>query len=245
MFTFFHRRKKIVVDCFTADSLAYEYAPIIRGSKAFPKWWTKLPITDVNDINFSLEQKNMRKCYGFLELYKRSFVVPCWTDFRFKVTPNNGYSWFMNFKSPGSEPIEHPKSQYEGGFNDYYHTKLQSPWHVREKSGVHFLFTAATWNLENYDFLIPPGILEYGINHATNINILMPKKKTDYSFFIPVGKPLVHIIPVADNVKIEIQNHLVTQNEIIKLFPPPATLRGIFPLFDIKKNEKKCPFRFS
>jgi hypothetical protein len=61
MFTFFHRRKKIVVDCFTTDAFAYDYAPITRGSKAFPDWWTKLPIADVNDIDFSIEKFNMKR----------------------------------------------------------------------------------------------------------------------------------------------------------------------------------------
>jgi len=242
MFTFFHRRKKVIVDCFTADSFAYEYAPIIRGPKAFPNWWTKLPIADVNDINFSFEQRNMRRCYGFLELYKRSIVIPSWTDMRFKITPDKGYTWL---KTSGPDPIEHSKNQYQGGFDNYYHSKLSSPWMLKEKTGLHFLFTSAIWNLENYDFLIPPGILEYDVNHATNVNILIPKKKTEYSFFIPVGKPLVHIIPIVDNAKIEIQNHFVTQNELNRLFPPPTTLRGIYPLLDMKRKEKKCPFGFS
>jgi hypothetical protein len=241
MFTFFHRRKKIVVDCFTSDGFAFEYAPIIRGPKAFPNWWTKLPVADPEDTDFSLEKKNMRKCYGFLELYKRSFIVPSWTDFRFKVTPDKGYTWL---KSSGMDPVEHPKTQYENGFNDYYHSKLNSPWMLKEKTGVHFLFTAATWNLENYDFLIPPGVMEFGVNHATHINILMPKKKIEYSFFVPVAKPLVHLIPVS-NLKIEIRNHLISSDEMIRKFPVPSTMRGIFPLLDIKRNEKKCPFGFS
>ncbi len=240
MFTFFHRRKKIVVDCFTSNGFAFEYAPIVRGPKAFPNWWTKLPFSDPEDIDFSLEKKNMRKCYGFLELYKRSIIIPSWTDIRFNVSPEKGYTWL---KSAGPDPIEHGKSQYEGGFNDYYHSKLTSPWMFKEKSGIHFLFTASTWNLENYDFLIPPGILEFNVNCATNVNILMPKKKVDYIFYIPTNKPLIHLIPISDS-KIEIRNHLIDSDEMSRKFPAPATLRGIFPLLDMKRKEKKCPFGF-
>lgn len=241
MFTFFHRRKKIVVDCFTSDGFAYEYAPIVRGSKVFPDWWTKLPIKSVDNPDFDLLHNNMRKCYGFLELYKRSIIVPSWTDLKFKVTPDKGYTWI---KSSGEAPVEHPKTQFENGFNDYYHSKLTSPWVLKEKTGVHFLLTAATWNLENYDFLILPGVIEYNLNHGTNINMFLPKKKTEYSFFVPVGKPLVHLIPVSDS-KIEIRNHLISLDEIIRKFPPPSSLRGIFPLLDMKRKEKKCPFGFS
>jgi hypothetical protein len=242
MFTFFHRRKKIVVDCFTSDPFCFEYAPIVRGSKTFPNWWTKLPIGNVEtDIDYSKEKMNMRKCYGFLELYKRSIILPSWSDLRFKITPDKGYTWM---KHSGPDPEEHAKSQYEGGFNDYYHSKLSSPWRFKEKSGMNFLFTAATWNLENYDFLIPPGMLEFRVNHATNVNILIPKKKSEYSFFIPVDKPLVHLIPLQEDIKIEIKNHLVTVEELHKVAPPPTSLRGIYPLIDLKNGKSKCPFGF-
>jgi hypothetical protein len=242
MFTFFHRRKKVTVDCFTSDGYAYKYAPIIRGPKAFPNWWTKLPVADPYDINYSsVKDMNMRKCYGFLELYKRSIILPSWTDFRFKVTPNNGYTWI---KVSGPDPAEHSKIQFDGGFNDYYHSKLVSPWSFKEKTDVHFLFTAATWNLENYDFLIPPGVMEFGVNHNTNINLLIPKKKNEYFFYIPVAKPLVHMIPISDK-KIEIRNHLISQDEMDRMFPPTTTMRGINPLLDIMYKEKKCPFGFN
>jgi hypothetical protein len=240
MFTFFHRRKKIVVDCFTDDIFAFEYAPIVRGSKAFPDWWTKLPISNPTDTNFSIENKNMRKCYGFLELFKRSIIIPAWTDLRFKVTPNNGYTWL---KSSGPEPVEHNKSQYEGGFSNYYHSKLTNPWYFKEKTGVHFLFTASTWNLENYDFIIPPGILEFKYNHATNVNILIPKKKEDYSFFLSTGKPLVHLIPI-ENSKIDLRIHLVTPDEMKKTVSHPSSLTGVYPLFEMRNKQKKCPFGF-
>ena len=242
MFTFFHRRKKIVVDCFTTDSFAYKYAPIVRGPKAFPDWWKKLPSNDPNDIDYAKANMNMKRCYGFLEVFKQSFILPCWTDLRIKVSPNDGYSWIT---SSGPAPIEHDKSQYEGGFTDYYHSKLTSPWFFKESSGAHFLFTPATWNLENYDFLMPPGIVEYDTNHSTNVNILMPKKKVDYSIFIPIGKPLVHIIPLREDAKFEIKNHLVSEDELNKITPRASTLRGIFPLMEMKKKQSKCPFGFS
>ena len=240
MFMFFHRRKKIIVDCLTDNPFAYDYAHIIRGSKAFPEWWKQLPDKDMRVINLLPEYRNMRQCYGFLEFYKGSIILPSWSDYHFKVTKDDGY--YYNY-SNGSAPIQHAKSQYEGGFNDYYHAKLTSPWMFREKTGVKFLFTASTWNLEGYDFLTLPGCTEYSVNHATSVNILIPKKSETYSFFIPTNKPLVNIFPLSEN-KIQIKNHLVDEVEMKKL-SHPATLRGIYPLFDIKKKAKRCPFGFS
>ena len=241
MFTFFHRSKEIVVDCFTTDAMAHEYSPMVRGSKMFPSWWKKLPTNDVNNKDFDPSKRNMKKCYGFLELYKRSLILPCWADLHFKVTQNEGYFWN---KTSGPPPEEHSSSQYEGGFNNYYHSKLSSPWFIKEKTGTHFLFTAASWNLENYEFIVPPGIVEYRINHATNVNILFPKKKENYSFFIPIGKPLVHIIPLQEKIKFKVHNHLISHEEMMKM-ALPRSFGGIFPLMEIKDKKSKCPFGFS
>jgi hypothetical protein len=71
----------------------------------------------------------------------------------------------------------------------------------------------------------------------------MPKKNQTYSFFIPTNKPLVNIFPLSEN-RIQIKNHLVDEAEMKKI-SHPATLRGMYPLFDIKKKAKRCPFGFS
>ena len=242
MFYFFHRKKKIVLDCFTSNTNAFEYTPIIRGSKAFPDWWKKLPTSKVEDDNFNmLKFLNLKKCYGFNELFKRSIILQNWTDLKIKVTPNNGYSFQL---TNGKLPEGHIERQYEGGFVDYYNIKLMSPWFFREKTGVHFMFVAAEWNLEKYDFKILPGCVEYRVNHGTNVNIMLPKKQSDYYLYLPLSLPLVHMIPMVDDAKIVIKNHLVTDEEIKKYASPPTTLEGINKLINIKNKHSKCPLHF-
>lgn len=239
MFTFFHRSETIVVDCFTSDPIAYEFAPVGKASKAFPEWWKKLPIQRVSDVDYDRSKMNMRTCYGFLELYKRSAILQNWTDFHYRVTPDKGYTWQKN---SGPDPEEHPSSQYQNGFSNYYHSKLTCPWTIKEKSGKHFLFTGCTWSLENYDFLLPPGMLEFSVNHSLNVNILMPKKKETYSFFLPIGKPLIHLIPLQEKTKLDIRTHLLTHQELEKIRYRPSMLRGMKALLDVKDKQKKCPF---
>lgn len=242
VFSFFYprREKKIVLDCFTSDKYAYEYAPIIRGPKSFPEWWKKLPTNDVNSLDFS-NIKNMKLCYGFVELFKRSIVIPSWTDIYYKVTPENGYTYQY---TSGNPPEEHAAKQYQGGFQNYYHSKLCSPWYLRETTGVHFTFIAASWNLENYDFIVPPGCVEYRVNNGSNVNIMIPKKKHEYSFFIPTATPLVFLIPLIDNeTKIELKTHLVSNEEITVMRNNVShPFKGIFPLVRMKERENKCPF---
>ena len=240
MFTFFHRKKKIVIDCFTSNKNAYEFAPIVRGTKLLPEWWKKLPTNDPNDIDFNTTNNNMRNCYGFLELYKRSIVLPFWTDLHLKVTPDRGYQYqLLN----SEKPVQHNPQQYKGGFENYYHIKLKSPWILREKTGVHFTWVGAEWNNDQYDFRILPGCLEYRVNCVTHVNMMLPKKTNEYMQYIPIGQPLVHIIP-NDDAKITIKNHMVSEEEIKRFSLPPPSFSGINKLIDIKNKQSKCPFRF-
>ena len=243
MFTFFHRRKKIVVDCFTTNVQAYEYAPIASGISSYPDWWKKLPFANPNDLDFDdIKFRNMKNCYGFTELYKRSFVLPCWHDFRIIVTPNDGYRW--NSPEETASAIEHPSSQYEGSFRDYYHIKLESPWLFKTNSKVHFLFSGATWHHEDYHFKIPTAAIEYKVQGGTNINMFLPKRQENYVTFIPLGKPLVYITPMSES-RVEIKTHLISKDEMNKKSVGHSFL-GHKSLVSRKttSESKRCPFGF-
>ena len=245
MFTFFHRKPKIVFDCFTTSNLVYEYAPITLGVRSYPDWWKSLPNPNNGDAE-TVSLKNMKRCFGFTELFKRSFVLNSWCDMHYRVTPNDGYKFNV---SGGELPSEHNKEQYDGSFNSYYHTKLIGPWHIREKSAVPCAFISADWHHDAYNFKIVPGVVQYRENSSTNVNIMLPKLKQTYDFFIPIGMPLVHIIPMIDDKKFEMRNHLVTIEELIKIKKMPSVFSGFNTLLNIKRKQEeqtksKCPFHF-
>ena len=250
MFTFFHRRKTIVLDCFTDDSYAITAAPIIRGSKAFPEWWKTLPTPDngmkrLADQDGGAIYHNMKRCYGFIELFKRSIVVESWTDYNFIVT-DDAYTYNH---SSGTAPEEHPLATQAGGaFDQFHHSKLTTPWIFREKTGVQFAFVGAEWDFQEYLFKIPPGVVEFEMNKSVNVNLLLPK--ATYNFHIPTGKPLVHLIPLVENAKIVINNHLVTTQELNKIRAKPSGFKSIYEYARLLKRNKereksKCPFHFS
>jgi hypothetical protein len=244
MFTFFHRKPKIVVDCFTTNADAYEYAPIVQTKKTLPDWWKNLPVINKNVFPPD-NTSNMKQCYGFNELYKRGVVIESWADFKIKIEGDKYEYYYSNFNSPS----EHGRDQYSGAFDNHLHIKLNSPWHIKEKTGIYFAFIGAEWALDKYDFKVLPGILQYRTVDQTNINIMMLKKPDPYILEIKMGQPLVQLIPLRDDLNYEYKTHLISQGEYDTFFPRASVnnflgLRSSIKLDkrNQKRNESKCPF---
>jgi hypothetical protein len=223
---------------------------MVMGVRSYPDWWKALPNPKHGSAVKEIDEndRNMKRCFGFTELYKRSFILESWCDMNFRVTPDQGYFYTV---SAGETPQEHNPRQYEGAFREYYHTKLIPPWHIREKSGVMLAFIGADYHHDAYNFKIVPGLMQYVDSSSTNVNILMPKLKQTYDFFIPIGLPLVHFIPLVHDKKFEVKNHLVTIEEMNKIRYSPRTFAGYHNLLKLRnrneereKTKSKCPFHF-
>lgn len=253
MFSFFHRTPTLYVDTFVSDSFIYEKIPIVPTYKTFPQWWLDVPVSSKNFVLSKLERKNgdevfydtdknIRNCYGFLELYRKGFVIENWHDVSIR-TGKAGYKFYCSYSVP---PTEHPKSQIGNGFENYHHMKLISPWLINEKTGTKFIFMPTTWHHENFNnIIIPPGVLDFTIVNACHINILL--SNIDKEFILPMGLPLVQLVPLTDK-NMKITNHLVTDEEHMKL-----RVYGNTSLFgwrktlslnkrNKKREELKCPF---
>lgn len=238
------------MDCFVNSSYIYETVPIVNAHKTYPQWWLDLPLAHKRNFDFGYigdkndvvqKNNNMKNCYGFLEYYKKGAVVECWSDLVFKVGPA-GYKFFS---SCGPNHVEHSVTQRGLGFKNYHHIKLSNPWLIEVKEDVKFLFSPATWNLENYDFVIPPGVLNFKVTNVCHINVLLPAKKEE--FVIPIGQPLVHLIPLSDK-NLNITNHLISEQEYKKKVSLALSSffgwrRKLELLTRSKKREElKCPF---
>jgi len=253
MFSFFHRTPEIHVDCFTYSHSAYENTPVVYANRTTPEWWRKLssctnPVFESRgDLKHvpseSSETHTAKDCYAIIEFYKKGLVLESWCDYSVKVDNNEiNYCWPSG---PGAE--QHPKSQLGRGFPNHHHLKLISPWKLREKKGTKFMWVGDEWNLHEHNFKILPGIISFDINVATNVNIMLPK--IDSTVNIPIGIPLVHIVPLSEN-KLCFKNHLISENDydnidisgVIQSF---YGWRKVLKLRDRnKEREKKCPFGF-
>jgi hypothetical protein len=244
MFTIFHRKKKVIVDCFTADKMVHDIVPITRAIKTVPDWWKNLPTNnyDSSDVN-RLTTVNLKTCAGFLELYKRGFMIEAWGDFNFTVEPNHTY----RYDTSRGKIAEHNRIQYGTAFPNHEHAKLESPWLLKCKKNHYFHFGPATWSLDKYDFTIVPGVVEFYYQTTTSINIMIPIRNEKYSFIIPAGNPMVHIIPLNDNFNYEVKNHLVSYEELNRInmdatafYSGYNKVKKLMQRNEIRDN--KCPY---
>ena len=251
MFDIFKKSSVIHVDAFTSNKLVYDHAPILPAGKYIPEWWKKLPAKGI-DPELGIkgrETSNMKYCAGFVDLYKKGFMIPFWDNAAIHV---DRLVWkeYRETPAPGTPPDhDHPRAQYGSAFKDFHHIKILSPWIFSEKTGAEFAFTPATWSHEEHEWLrILPGVVNYKYQTTTHINCFMPIKKDPYKIIIKMGTPLVHIIPLSEK-RVEVKTHLVTESEMMKYaknYQLSYKLRKRFNQEDARdeQNSKGCPFSF-
>lgn len=258
MFSFFHRTPTLNVDCFTSNPYAYKFTPVIKASKAKPEWydqvispqpsntkWPQYKTNNEGDISFNwhLSLRSLKSCPGFHQLYSKGFILENWCDLGINVTKDKISYIYSN----GESPLIHENDQVDPGFKDYHLLKLRSPWKIQTKENVNFIGLGAEWSLEGYNFRVLPGIVNFYYQTASNVFLAINKEPID-QFNIPMGKPLMHFVPLTDK-KIKIHNHILTDAEMLtKLYNVTGTFMGWRRSFSLakrnEKREKKCPFGF-
>jgi hypothetical protein len=243
---FFLRRSTIVVDCFINNEQIGELYPIQPTNKFIPSWWKKLPnsISTLNENNIKIPVSTMKYCAGFNNLYSTGIVIPMWTDF---FINNSNDNQEYQFADRVTDLTQHDIVQFDDCFKNHFHIKITSPWKLKEKTGVNWIFTELFYNLNNSldTHRIMPGIVEYKYQSTTNINILI--KKADGSrLYFSAGDPMVHLIPLSEK-KVKIKTHIISTEEYNKKFNyNPSTFLNTYHKTKkiMQNNEKKCPFGF-
>ena len=242
MFDIFIKKKKIIVDCFTDNLNSYDLFPIQESSNFFPKWWKDLPKTDIaeNRNGMTIERSSMKRCEGFINLYQNGFIIPLWSDV---IIQTLGLNYTFEFADAVSSLSYHDSEQMGGEFYNFTHVKFDSPWRVKEKTGVHFVFLQPSWN-NPVDLLTchtPPGVIDFEYQHTTSINLLLMKTKR-YEW--AAGRPMAQLIPISDH-NVEIKTHLVSSVDIETM----RVMNRSQPFFQSSyrkvKNIKNlnCPFK--
>lgn len=216
---FFFKNKKLVVDAFIYNRAIMELFPIKSAKKSIPDWWKKLPssVMEPSQNNrMPVMRSTIKKCPGFYNLYESGFVIPLWVDVAVE-TKKTGECTYRNATNMNLSPSEfhHPK-QFGNVFSNFIQFKFYSPWFLREKTGVNFLYQQPTWNLTNKikDIHVLPGMLDFKYQHSSNINVLFPK--IDNKFMLEAGTPLVHVLPITEKA-VDIKIHEVSDEEYRKI----------------------------
>jgi len=207
MFTIFRRPSKIYVDCFTDLEELPKFFPIQHASERLPTFWKNLPTTVPH---MGPNRGTMKTCPGVSSLYRTGFIIQNWHDIWVSVD-NNTLTW-----QPEPTAESHNPHQWGDAFKNHYHLKMVSPWRIKEKTGVKFMFTNTLWHDEEFKPKVLNGIVEYKYQHTSSVNMLVPKNMFPKSQLIPAGKELVHVVPLSDK-DVVIKMHVVDATELKKL----------------------------
>jgi hypothetical protein len=239
---FLFKKKKIILDCFTYNSSAYEYGKIERASKFYPDWWKNTPKENPNKPPIGISTTN-KTCPGFIENYQYGVMLPLWTDLTISVNgTEKSYRW--QYADMESRIEIHGGAQWDtyADPNTHIHLKIITPWLIKCKEDVPFMYMRPYWNYQPFSSIsVPTGIVNYKYQHGTNFNMYI-NTTLDAHIELKHGDPLAHMIPI-DNREVTIHNHLIDNKEYDKIF---AKLKFNGNYNRVKKlmqeKESKCPF---
>jgi hypothetical protein len=236
---FFFKKPKVVVDCFTNDETTYKFSRIDDATKFYPDWWKALP----NEKDDGLTKRStMKRCQGFIDYYTHGFIVPLWSDLNLKVEDNNTITWiFADGKSVAAGHSLEQVGDYVDK-NKVSQLKLKTPWHLKSKEYVPFVWMQPYWNYQPFDNIsIPPAVVDFKYQHGTHINMFLKVEK-GARIELKHGLPMAHMIPMTEK-EVELKHHLVDDKEFnsyIQDIKFTHNYKHRKELIDTK--EKKCPF---
>ena len=240
---FFFKRKTIVLDCLTSDNSVYEFAKVSPTKNFIPKWWREIPLKDEN--NFA-PRMNMRFCAGFLDYFTTGFVIPLWSDLDVEVGPIGTEEYAWQFSDQRSSADSHDPAQWGNFFSskDFLHLKLHSPWYLKTKKNVNFMWSEPTWNILSSGVRVLPGIVNYHHHHSTNTNLLLARTNISRLYKLKFNTPLAHLTPLTED-KVVLKHHLVSKQETDRLEIPLLTFNASYYTRKVLRDSKaknKCPF---
>lgn len=211
---FWFKRKKITVDCFIDNELIATHQPIQKASHFIPEWWKNLShtVTFRNEkTGLEYERGTMRGCAGFIDLYKQGIIMPMWSDVKIEIIDSQyRYQFALN----SCEITDHPPKQHNDNFKGKINIKLTSPWVLKEKTGVDFLFMGCSWTTTRLfsEMSLMPGVVNFKNQMSTHVNSFVPIGNPMYSIFIEAGTPLIQMIPISEK-RVVPKIHVLTTDE--------------------------------
>jgi len=238
---FLFKKKKIVLDCFTYNSNAYEYGKIERASKFYPDWWKNTPKDYIKDPITPLS--TIKKCTGLIENYQYGVMLPLWSDLNILINKANK-SWRYQYADKKSGIESHKSAQWDTYVdpNTHIHLKILTPWMFKCKEDVPFMYMQPYWNYKPFSSIsVPTGIINFKYQHSTNFNMFI-NAILDAHITLKHGDPLAHMIPI-DNREVTIHNHLIDDKEYDKIFTQIKFNDNYNTVKKLKEEkESKCPF---
>jgi hypothetical protein len=221
MFNFI-KKKTIELHLYTNSVDTYNLLKPRSAKDFYPEWYKNLPKIDSSSHNIT---PTLKSCYGFMQLYKKSFIIPLWADLKIE-TIDNDFKNMLNYDDNSVDRIKdkriqvsfcsdnhhlqmHDKIQYKNLLNHDKHTivKLETPWRAYCSEDIDFHCTNAFYNNADYMdiFTVVPGMMSFKFQY--NMNIFICANKNKDPTVLNFGMPLAMLTPLTDR-PIKIIYHL-------------------------------------
>jgi len=207
---FFFKQKPIEIVAMVSEDMDYvkEFSPITYAKEDLPEWWRKVPNSK---FNWETGKTNLtvKNCPGIINHVTMGLIMPMWCDLA--LTWNNE-SYSYKFSDRKSLIHHHPGNQAPGFYEDYFITKLVSPW--KFKTSIQLLYAPPFYHRSApVPFEIPLGMAEsFNGYSSSNIFCFLKKSEEEKRFMINHKDPLMHIIPITDK-KIILKMETVSNQE--------------------------------
>jgi hypothetical protein len=214
---FLFKKKPIVVDCFTNDSNTFVHSKRDKAVKFLPDWWKNIPKELIVDGNF-FPYPTMKKCDGFINLYKQGIILPMWSDLALEVGPQGSNDIRWQFADCQTQLDFHAPEQSNYIFkpDDTLHVKILSPWKIKTSEDILWHCNDVFWHRANMLTRTCPGMVSFRYQYATHVNLVVKRISTKRTETISFLDPLVHFVPVTER-PIDLRHHLLDDVEFKKL----------------------------
>tara|TARA_R100000734_G_C3315906_1_gene108124 strand:+ start:221 stop:835 length:615 start_codon:yes stop_codon:yes gene_type:complete len=184
--------------------------------KNYPPYFGAIPKTMFNPFTGHArpDQKTIKSCSGFINLYKRSILVSSPFDIYLEFDENKIITeeigktgWKITTQQNNAQLLNYANSK-----NYKFLIKLELPIYL--KSDASIVMLDSFYHFNKYEII--PGIINK--KYESIISFFMPVKKRQTELYIKQGDPLFLIVPMCeDKIKLKIKknNNVSTQNTIL------------------------------
>lgn len=154
-----------------------------------PDWWKSVPFAN------SKQDKTVRMCPSFADLFTSGFVIPMWCDTILKRKENNVFEWQVSNNAfewdfhGGPQMLNYVK-HFDSEQSMIF--KAISPWFAKTPKGVS-LYQMPMFYHFGKSWSVLPGITHTEFNHSLNQQVLFDGSQDEV--LIERGEPFVWYIP--------------------------------------------------
>ena len=198
----------IILDCYTYNPFAYNFAKINHGYHYIPEWWKNTPKVVEG-------HPTIKSCPAFVEYYKKGIVIPMWCEVEIQINPKGKQLFTWKSAQRDFNITEHGQDQLKGfAKEDGHNLKIMSPWFIKCREDINFTFTQPIWSQRDtmFNFILTPGIVSFKSQMGSNLNYFFQQKDTQQVINIEPLTPMAIMHPMSKR-KVKLRHHLLTSKD--------------------------------